>query len=68
MRKKVLLLVGLLHSLAILAQAQSKAEPQDPHVIVGELYAAHDAGAGPFFQTRSHTKSRSGMVRCSGAL
>jgi hypothetical protein len=51
MRKKVMLLVGLLLSLAILAQAQSKSEPQHPHAIVAELYAAHDAGAGPFFQT-----------------
>ena len=53
MKVKIVLLVVLFLSLNSIGFAQSKAKEITPDVIVKSLYAAHEAGSSPFFQTKN---------------
>ena len=48
-----LFLVAWMLAVASLAYGQSSAGGPDPDVLVKKLYAAQQAGSGPFFQTKS---------------
>jgi hypothetical protein len=52
MRIKIALLTALYLASGSIGVAQSKTEAIAPNVIVKNLYAAHKAGSGPFFQTK----------------
>jgi len=55
MKIKCLFLIALLLSITSIDFAQTKTKPAAiaPDAVVKNFYAAHDAGQGPFFQTKS---------------
>lgn len=53
MKIKIVRIATLLLAFCSIGFAQSKARTIEPHIIVKNLYAAHKAGRGPFFQTKS---------------
>ncbi len=53
MKIKIVLIATLLLAFSSIGFAQSKAKPIEPNIVVKNLYAAHKAGRGPFFQTKS---------------
>ena len=54
MKIKIVLLVTLFLAMSSIGFAQPK--PIAPNVVVKNLYAAHKAGRGPFFQTKSRVR------------
>jgi hypothetical protein len=53
MKIKSGLLVALFLGLSTIVSAQSKAKTSTPDAVVKDLYAAHNADRGPFFQTKN---------------